>query len=147
MPGKYRVFISHAGTDNWVARQIRAHIIDRGADTFLDVADVAAGDDFEDRIVDELAKSNELVVLLTPAALERPYVWMEIGAAWSQRKRIVGILYGLTARDLSSREYGPALLKRINLIDINSFDRYLDELSERIHKWMDENEIQTQKEL
>jgi hypothetical protein len=141
VPEKYRVFISHAGTDTWVARQIEAHITDRGADAFLDVADIAAGDDFEVRIVDELAKSNELVVLLTPAALDRPYIWMEIGAAWGQRKRIIGILYGLTAHDISSREHGPALLKRINLIDINSFDQYLDELSERLQKWMGENEI------
>lgn len=141
MPEKYRVFISHAGTDTWVARQIEAHITDRGADTFLDVADIAAGDDFEVRIVDELARSNELLVLLTPWALDRPYIWMEIGAAWGQRKRIIGILYGLAARDISSREHGPALLKRINLIDINSFDQYLDELSERLQKWMDGNEI------
>lgn len=133
MAANYIVFISHAGTDTWVARQIQKCIIQCGAEAFLDVADIDIGDDFEERILEEIAKSRELLVLLTPWSLKRPYIWMEIGAIWGQRKRIVGVLHGLTTRDIAALEYGPALLKRINLIDINELDIYFEQLNERIN--------------
>mgnify|MGYP005837776755 CR=1 FL=1 len=134
MPKKYKVFISHAGTDTWVARKIEADIANLGADTFLDEADIEIGEDFEERILEEIEKSDELLVLLTPWSLERPYIWIEIGALWSHRKRIVGVLYGISAQEISAHKYWPTLLKRISLIEINDFDRYLDELNRRIPK-------------
>ena len=79
------VFVSHAGSDTWVARQIAAHITARGAVPFLDEADIATGEDFEERILTALERADEMVVLLTPWSLKRPYVWMEIGAAWIKR--------------------------------------------------------------
>ena len=81
---RYTVFISHAGTDTWVATQIAAHINEH-ADTFLDEANVDFGDDFEAIILAQLRDSQEMVVLLTPWALHRPYIWLEIGAAWPHR--------------------------------------------------------------
>ena len=65
----------------------------------MDEANIAVGDDFEDRILEALEEAQELVVLLTPWALSRPYVWAEIGAAWGRRIPIIAILYGLTAGD------------------------------------------------
>ncbi|MDI6794687.1 MAG: toll/interleukin-1 receptor domain-containing protein [bacterium] len=132
LAANYIVFISHAGTDTWVARQIQKCIIQCGADTFLDVADIDVGDDFEEKILEEIARSRELLVLFTPWSLKRPYIWMEIGAVWGQRKRIAGILYGLTTRDIATIEYVPAVLKRINLIDINELDTYFEQLEKRV---------------
>ena len=72
-------------------------------------------------------------MLLTPAALERPYVWIEIGIAWSQGKRIIGILHGMTTGELAARDGTPAFLNRIHLRDINDLDEYLQELRRRLH--------------
>ena len=49
------------------------------------------GADFEEAILASLDKADELVVLLTPWALDRPYIWAEIGAAWGKRIPIVGV--------------------------------------------------------
>jgi TIR domain-containing protein len=68
------VFISHSGSDTWVAKQIAREIEARGAAPFLDEAQVDAGADFEEDILKFLERAHELVVLLTPWALERPYV-------------------------------------------------------------------------
>lgn len=68
------VFISHAGTDTWVAKRIAEQIEALGAKTFLDEAHIAVGEDFEERILHALDQANELLVLLTPWSLERPYV-------------------------------------------------------------------------
>jgi hypothetical protein len=94
------VFISHSGTDTWVARQIARAITDCGATPFLDEAEIEVGADFEDDILAFLEKADELVVLLTPWALDRPYVWAELGAAWGRRIPIVVLLLGLSATDL-----------------------------------------------
>ena len=128
---RYKVFISHAGTDTWVATQIAAHV-SKHADTFLDEANVDFGDDFEAIILAQLRDSQEMVVLLTPWALHRPYIWLEIGAAWGQRKRIVGVLYGVAVDDINKLEHGPVLLKRLNLVEINDIDRYFEQLAARI---------------
>jgi hypothetical protein len=126
------VFISHAGTDTWVAKRISEHIEACGAKTFLDEAHVAVGEDFEDRILHALDQADELLVLLTPWSLKRPYVWAEIGAAWGKRTPIVGVLYGLTPEELTTQAGVPILIERRNLIDINQLDVYLSQLQERI---------------
>jgi len=128
----YQVFISHASTDTWVARQIAAHIRARGAATFLDEADIQHGDDIEERIYQAAGNSQELLVLLTPWAVTRPYIWMEIGLFWGAGKRIVGVLYGLSQQELITDERIPLLLKRGKMLDINRIDGYFDELQQRV---------------
>lgn len=78
---KRLVFVSHSSRDTWVAKQIARDIKACGAVPFLDESDIEAGGDFEDAILAFLSKADELVVLLTPWALDRPYIWAEIGAA------------------------------------------------------------------
>lgn len=125
------MFVSHDGQDTWVARQIARAIRTAGAAAFLDEAEVEVGDDFELRILEFLERADELLVLLTPWALERPYVWAEIGAAWGRRIPIVGVLYGMTAAELQTRPGIPVFLKRRDLIVMNDIDRYFEELAKR----------------
>jgi hypothetical protein len=126
-----QVFLSHAFPDTWVARQLAREIEELGATTFLDEAHIAAGADFEERILAELRRSHELVVLLTPWALERRYVWAEIGAAWGRRLPIIGLLHGLTAQDIDTKPSVPVIKSR-NLIQLNNVDKYFTELRSRI---------------
>ncbi len=127
----YLVFVSHDGKDTWVAKQIAQKIRGAGAEPFLDEAEVEVGGDFEERILEFLMNATELLVLLTPWALERPYVWAELGAAWGRRIPIVGVLYGMTVAELQARPEVPVFLKRRDLIDINDIDRYFGELAKR----------------
>lgn len=82
---KRLVFLSHSSKDTWVAKQVAREISSCGATPFLDEADIDAGSDFEEDILAFLEKAHELVVLLTPWALDRPYIWAELGAAWGRR--------------------------------------------------------------
>ena len=128
----FQVFISHSSTDTWVARQIANGIESCGATTFLDEADIEYGDDFEERILNAVRASQELLVLLTPWAMKRPYIWLEIGAIGGQGKRIVGVLQGLSVSELVEQEGTPTLLKRIDLVEINRIDTYFDQLRGRV---------------
>jgi TIR domain len=127
-------FISHASCDEWVARQIGRRIEEFGIQTFLSETDIKLGDeDFEERLREALEQCSELVVLLTPEALDRRYVWTEIGAVWGARKRVSGILYRITLEDLRRASGVPILLLRSNLIDINrDGDRFIAQLGRRL---------------
>ena len=126
-----RVFISHSGRDTWIAKQIAARMAALGVDTFLDEASIPIGEDFEAQILEFLDRADELLVLLTPWALDRPYVWAEVGAAWVRRIPIVTVLYGLTIEELQSRSQVPILVKRRDLIDLNDVELYFEQLKER----------------
>lgn len=128
----YQVFISHSGEDTWVAKKIAAECEAVNADTFLDEAQIAVGAKFEEDVVAALRLADELVVLMTPWALERPYVWMEIGAAWFKDIPIVVLLLGVTVSHLQQRPNMPRTLRSSNVLPLNQIDRYLGELAERI---------------
>ena len=131
---KRLVFVSHSARDTWVARQIAREIGACGAEPFLDEAEIEVGEDFEEEILTFLNKADELVVLMTPWALERPYVLAELGAAWSRRIPIVILLQGMTAGEFQSRPGIPVFLKKRDLIDLNDIDEYLTQLRKRVRQ-------------
>jgi hypothetical protein len=133
LTGKARlVFVSHSGEDTWVARQVAKEISARGATPFLDEADIDVGSEFEEDIREFLDQADELVVLITPWSLHRPYVWAEIGAAWIRRIPIVVLLHGLSISDFQSSPNAPVFLKKRDIIRLNQFDEYLEQLARRV---------------
>lgn len=127
----YRVFLSHAWADRWLAEQIAGRIERCGAAVFLDVFDIKKGDDIEDRIFEAIRNVEELLVLLTPWAVDRNWLWVEIGAARMLDRRIVPVLYQTSLESLDARG-GPTFLRAKNMVDINDLDAYLDELTRRV---------------
>ena len=98
-----------------------------------DEADII-GADFEEDILDFLERAHELVVLLTPWALDRPYVWAELGAAWGRRIPIVALLLGITPSELQKRPGTPVFLKKRDLLQLNEVDTYLEQLKARVQQ-------------
>ena len=129
----FKVFVSHGTEDSWVAQQMGRRIReDCGASTFLDVDDVALGDNFKQRIHAELRQAQELVALFTPWSARRAWVWIEIGAAWAQEKRVVAVLYGLSVAQFEEVAGGKAVFENLHILQLNNFDRYLIELRARL---------------
>jgi len=128
----FRVFVSHSSIDTWVARQIASHIEARGAAAFLDERDIPAGDDFLENVLNVEPRCGELLVLLTPWSIKRPYVLFEISCFTHSRKRIIGVTHGLSADDVARDPYVGVLLGRRDLVDINRIESYFEELHARI---------------
>lgn len=126
------VFVSHASEDTWVAKQIAREITLQGALPFLDEAEVEIGAEFEEDIRDFLNQADELLVLFTPWALKRPYVWAEIGAAWIRRIPITVVLHGLTRAEFQSQPSTPVFLKKRNIIQLNAIDEYFNQLKKKL---------------
>ncbi len=101
-----------------------------GAVTFRDDRDINGGDDIPESLRQAIADSDEMVVLLTPESIHRPWVLMEIGAAWQRGHdmRIVGVLQHVSIEPI------PAMLKSKKVIELNAFDSYLKELEVRMRK-------------
>ena len=129
--GNYRVFVSHSGDDIWVAEQIARGIEDCGASTFLDRRDIAAGDNFKQRIQEEIPRCDELLALFTPWSRRRAWVRHEIGMADILKKRIVCVFYKVSVADFVADDDGLGPLDGLNTIDINEMSRYFRALRRR----------------
>lgn len=129
----YLTFISHSSEDTWIAKKLSLDCGSTGAKTFLDEAQIAVGANFEDDILTALRNANELVVLITPWALQRSYVWLEIGAAWFKGIPIIVLLLGVSASEFQEKATVPVALKQRNLLPLNNVDRYIMELTARVN--------------
>ena len=125
----YLVFISHSSRDQWVARQMARVIEETGRQysvkTFLDEKDIESGDHIHESIRDSIRDCDEFMVLLTRASASRPWVLIEIGAAWSQGKRVVAVMEDVTPAEL------PDILLPYKQVDINKFDELVSDIMRR----------------
>lgn len=127
---KYQVFVSHASADKWIATTFCEKIDGIGASSFRDDRDINGGDSIPESIRTEIQVSRELVVLLTPDSIERPWVLLEVGAAWGRRKdyRVVPVLCHVSFDAI------PDIIEGKKAFHINDFDKYLAELKRRVKK-------------
>jgi hypothetical protein len=117
-----------------VARQVCTVIEATGAVAWMDEA-IEAGEKFEDRLLRALDECAEHVILLSPSAITRPYVWMELGAAWVLKRKVIGILNGISVRELRAFDGMPNLIVDLNLIDSRSqldMEKFSRELGTRV---------------
>lgn len=126
----YQVFVSHASADKWLATTLCEKIEAAGASTFRDDRDIDGGDDIPERIRSEIKRSRELVVLLTPHSADRPWVLLEVGAAWgwSKSTRITPIMCHVDVDPI------PGMIKSKKAIKINDCDDFFAEIKSRVRK-------------
>lgn len=124
----YQVFVSHATADKWIATTFCEKIDATGASSFRDDRDINGGDSIPETIRTKIQVSRELVVLLSPDSIERPWVLLEVGAAWGRRKnyRIVPVLCHVSFDAI------PDIIEGKKAFHINDFDKYLAELKRRV---------------
>jgi predicted nucleotide-binding protein len=125
-PSSYRVFVSHATYDKWVARVICEKLDALNVSTFRDDRDISGGDSIPDSVRDAIEQSDEIVVLLSPESIARQWVLVEIGMALAFRKRIVPLMFHIHAEQI------PDMIDRSRGFSLDDFDAYLADLKQRI---------------
>ena len=129
----YKVFVSHGSHDIWLAGQIAKEIQEVGASPFLDETNIPKGSpDFKKLIREQISTSRELIAIFTPWSAMRSWVWIEMGAAWNREIPILAVFYGMHVNDLDKTGQGKAILEDINIINLNDFNAYLNQLSIRV---------------
>lgn len=97
----YRVFLSHATYDKWIATVIheKIEVADPLLKVWRDDRDIDGGDCIPETIRLSLNNCDELLVLLTPESQGREWIKLEVGAAWGIGKRIVPVFYHVDPAD------------------------------------------------
>jgi len=97
-----RIFMSHSHVDNGfgtrLAQDLRRVLGDINAVWYDVLGGLHGGDSWWPKILDELASRNIFVVVLSPDAMDSPWVNDEISLAWRQRNskaqmRVIPVLY------------------------------------------------------
>jgi hypothetical protein len=96
-----------------------------GGKTFRDDRDIHGGDDIPDSLRGEIIRSQELLVLVTPESVNRPWVLLEVGGAWLRGMRITPVLCHVKVDRI------PDLIKSKKAVPLNDFDQYLEALRHR----------------
>lgn len=126
------MFISHSEKDRWIAHQISTLIKAKGKkykiNTFLYEKDIDGGESIPESIKISIKDCNEFVVLLSRYSIERPWVLIEIGAAWVLEKHITAIIDKVSIKEL------PDIISSDKAVDLNDFDEFLDQLINRAKK-------------
>lgn len=121
-----KVFISHSSAETWIAHKICEDIMRLGIDVFLDNKDIQTGDDFDIKTDEHIVDSDEIIILVSQAALRSHWVMIECGAARVLRKRLVPILIDVAPNEL------PQPINRHLARDLNQIERYYGELLQRL---------------
>jgi TIR domain len=106
---KPTVFLSHAATDEPIARVIHdeiSRIFANGVKVYASSVPgvVRPGEDWLGSINDNLSAARAVIVVITPVSINRPWIWFEVGASWSRMEqgegRILPVCYQVDKGDL-----------------------------------------------
>jgi len=126
----YLVFISHSERDKWIAKQMSNQIEEKckeyNVKTFLYEKNIEGGESIPESIRKNIQECDEFVVLISRYSIDRPWILIEIGAAWVLGKRITAIIDKVTPEEM------PNIMTPYKAIDLNQFDEYLEQLFNRI---------------
>jgi hypothetical protein len=118
-----RAFISHSWQDKQLARRVARRLSHRGVRVWMDEAEVAIGTALSQRLADAIRASTYLVVVLSKAALESPWVTQEIKTARQQASTRVTILPLIAERGLSLASFD---VLGVELFDPLTFEEQMD---------------------
>lgn len=94
-----------------------------------DVWQVLAGENWLDRIKEELSSAKVVILLLSKLSVDRPWVNFEAGAAWLTNKPIIPACFGGLSKEGLPKPYSG--IQALNLAEdayylVRSIFRYLD---------------------
>lgn len=97
---EFDVFVSYAVGDSAVANELRDDLERNGLRCFMAEKDIHVAAEWQDSIRAALVGSKQILVLLTPRSISRPWVLMEIGAAWVLEKALIPALSHVAVDEL-----------------------------------------------
>lgn len=110
-PSATRVFISYARADTAAAEALRSALVAAGVGAYLDRHDIAAGEDWRERLGRLIEAADAVVFLVSPTSVASKMCDWEINRAELLGKRIVPVV----CRDAPAQEV-PERLSRLNYV-------------------------------
>jgi TIR domain len=88
----YDVFLSYSFKDKTWVSEFASALRAGGIKAWFDVADLAPGEHWQEKIQEALRESSTLVIILSPNSVDSPWTFFELGAAVADNKRIIPVL-------------------------------------------------------
>jgi TIR domain len=118
-------FLSYAREDAEFVLRLAKDLRAGGADVWIDQLDIKAGERWDRAVEDALAKCPELLVILSPAAVESTNVMDEVSFALGEGKTVLPVKH----RDCTI----PFRLRRLQYVDLTlNYDAGLGQLLETL---------------
>jgi TIR domain len=130
----YVVFISHSYKDIWIATIIAEKVSALGAYPWIDEKALEGGDVIVEEIRRGIDACREAIVLVSQYSVASQWVPFEIGAAWSQHKRVTPVLINVEPEAI-------APIKGIKAIPINHLESFFSQLKARIEQARSEQRL------
>jgi hypothetical protein len=120
-----KVFVSSSRKDAKLTHRL-AHLL-RAADfdVFLDSFDLPPSETWQEALREHLHGADAVVLLVTPAALDSPWMMRELGMAEAFDKPVIPVVVGLEARRL------PEPLQSYQTVSIDQLPKAVSELMMR----------------
>jgi hypothetical protein len=122
----YQVLISSTPKDRDLAENLAQSVHDAGALVLSVWQTPARGETIDFDLRRLLRKADEVVLILTDRSLNNPYLLLEMGAAFSLRKRVIPILVGIEESEI------PPLIAELGYVRYADLRGYLSELEQRV---------------
>ena len=88
------MFVSYARTDRRAVERVAQELVAAGHEAWIDVDDIPAGESWRSSIVRSIAKSDAVIVFLSPASAVSRQIATEVNLATESGKRIFPVMFG-----------------------------------------------------
>jgi TIR domain len=127
-----KVYLAHASEDKAVVRPLAKQLVANGIDVWFDEWEIEPGESLRQKMEEGLLAMTHFVVVLTPNALTKPWVSMEIDVGMVQKvggeSHFVPLLVGVEPKEL------PPFLRTMLGVKIDPSDpNQVKELVDRLH--------------
>lgn len=96
----YDLFLSYASGDSETATELKCALERRELNCFMAEKDIGVAEEWQDSIRTALLMARYVLILLTPNSINRPWIFVETGAAWALGKPLIPALSYVTAASL-----------------------------------------------
>jgi len=121
----YKIFISAAQEDRDIVQDLSRRLRNAADGVRLLEPEHAAGGDFSKAILKSIEEADEVIPLVTRKSLTSRWLFLEIGAALSQHKRVTPVVLGLEPEDL------PPMVREIHYVKYPEVGAYLPQVAKR----------------
>ena len=116
-----KVFISHSHADSELAAWVSKSLRNGGLEVFDPDADLLPGDNWAEKVAKALEESEAMVVLLTPDAVNSPYVRREMEYALGGKRysnRLIPVTVG--ARERLPSDSVPWIVRQMPWVELEA---------------------------
>jgi hypoxanthine phosphoribosyltransferase len=89
---KFDIFLSYSHPDEHIAHELEEKFTKCGLNCFSMESSLHGGDDWVDKVRDSIRVSEIILILITPRSISSKWVFMEVGAAWMENKKVIPLL-------------------------------------------------------